>query len=134
MTGLKFELDIDAEIQKLGLSPAKPANSANQSEGVSNFSKISNLPDSKVKNSHLSVEEATELFKERGWIQIWAGYLNQHIYLVRDEEVKVPDPALSKYTQGEVEALKDLTIEEIQTLHEAKVIFKGIISDKKPIF
>ena len=42
MTGLKFELDIDAEIQKLGLPPAKPANSANRSEGVSNFSKISN--------------------------------------------------------------------------------------------
>ena len=32
MTGLKFELDIDAEIQKLGLTTAKPANSANQDE------------------------------------------------------------------------------------------------------
>ena len=42
MTGLKFELDIDAEIEKLGLSLAKPANSANQSKGVSNFSNISN--------------------------------------------------------------------------------------------
>ena len=30
MTLLKFDLDIDAEIQKLGLPPAKPANSANQ--------------------------------------------------------------------------------------------------------
>ena len=58
--------------------------------------------------------------------------LNQHIYLVRDEEVKVPDPALSKYTQAEIEALKDLSIEEIQTLHEAKIIFKGIINDKNP--
>ena len=80
----------------------------------------------------VSINKATRLLRERGWIQIWAGYLNQHIYLVRDEKVKVPDPALSKYTQGEVEALKDLTIEEIQTLHEAKIIFKGIISDKKP--
>ena len=44
MTGLKFEIDIDAEIEKLGLTPAKPANSANQGEGVSNFSKISNPP------------------------------------------------------------------------------------------
>ena len=132
MTGLKFELDIDAEIEKLGLTPAKPANSANRSEGVSNFSKISNLPDLKIKNSHLSVEETSKLFKKRGWIQIWAGYLNQHIYLVRDEEVKVPNPTLSKYTQGEIEALKDLSIDEIQTMHEAKVIFKGIINDKNP--
>jgi hypothetical protein len=30
MTGLKFELDIDAAIQKMGLPPAKLANSANQ--------------------------------------------------------------------------------------------------------
>ena len=79
-----------------------------------------------------SIDEVTKLFKERGWIQIWAGYLNQHIYLVRDEEVKVPDPALSKYTQAEIEALKDLSMEEIQTLHEAKIIFKGIINDKNP--
>ncbi len=30
MTLLKFDLDIDAAIQKLGLLVAKPANSANQ--------------------------------------------------------------------------------------------------------
>ena len=48
--GLKFELDIDAEIQKLGLTPAKVANLANRDERVSNFSKISNLPDLKIKN------------------------------------------------------------------------------------
>ena len=124
MTGLKFELDIDAEIQKLGLSPAKPANSANQSKGVSNFS---NLPDLKIKNSHLSVENATELFKERGWIQIYSGYLKQSIVLVRDEKVKVSDPSIPKYTQAEIQSLKDLTLDELKTLHEAKVLFKGKI-------
>ena len=127
MTGLKFELDIDAEIQKLGLTPAKPANSANQSKGVSNFSKISNLPDLKIKNSHLSVENATELFKERGWIQIYSGYLKQSIVLVRDEKVKVSDPSIPKYTQAEIQSLKDLTLDELKTLHEAKVLFKGKI-------
>ena len=127
MTGLKFELDIDAEIQKLGLSPAKPANSANQGEEVSNFSKISNLPDLKIKNSHLSVENATELFKERGWIQIYSGYLKQSIVLVRDEKVKVSDPSIPKYTQAEIQSLKDLTLDELKTLHEAKVLFKGKI-------
>mgnify|MGYP000504110539 FL=1 len=127
MTGLKFELDIDAEIQKLGLSLAKPANSANQGEEVSNFSKISNLPDLKIKNSHLSVENATELFKERGWIQIYSGYLKQSIVLVRDEKVKVSDPSIPKYTQAEIQSLKDLTLDELKTLHEAKVLFKGKI-------
>ena len=124
MTGLKFELDIDAEIQKLGLTPAKPANSANQGEEVSNFS---NLPDLKIKNSHLSVENATELFKERGWIQIYSGYLKQSIVLVRDEKVKVSDPSIPKYTQAEIQSLKDLTLDELKTLHEAKVLFKGKI-------
>ena len=124
MTGLKFELDIDAEIQKLGLTPAKPANSANQGEEVS---KISNLPDLKIKNSHLSVENATELFKERGWIRIYSGYLKQSIVLVRDEKVKVSDPSIPKYTQAEIQSLKDLTLDELKTLHEAKVLFKGKI-------
>ena len=127
MTGLKFELDIDVEIEKLGLSLAKPANSANQGEEVSNFSKISNLPDLKIKNSHLSVENATELFKERGWIQIYSGYLKQSIVLVRDEKVKVSDPSIPKYTQAEIQSLKDLTLDELKTLHEAKVLFKGKI-------
>ena len=127
MTGLKFELDIDAEIQKLGLSLAKPANSANQGEEVSNFSKISNLPDLKIKNSHLSVEEATKLFKERGWIQIYSTYLESTIYLVRDDAIRVPDSSIPKYTQAEMQSLKDLTLDELKTLHEAKVLFKGKI-------
>ena len=127
MRSLKFELDIDAEIQKLGLSPAKPANSANQSKGVSNFSKISNLPDLKIKNSHLSVEEATKLFKERGWIQIYSTYLESTIYLVRDDAIRVPDSSIPKYTQAEMQSLKDLTLDELKTLHEAKVLFKGKI-------
>ena len=111
----------------MGLSLAKPANSANQGEEVSNFSKISNLPDLKIKNSHLSVENATELFKERGWIQIYSGYLKQSIVLVRDEKVKVSDPSIPKYTQAEIQSLKDLTLDELKTLHEAKVLFKGKI-------
>ena len=131
MTGLKFELDIDAEIRKLGLAPAKVANPANQGEGVSNFSNISNLPDLKIKNSHLSVEEATELFKERGWIQIWAGYLNQHIYFVRDGEVKVPDSTIPRYTQSEVNDLHGLNIDELNIMHEAKNVFGGVISEGK---
>ena len=94
---------------------------------ISNFSKISNLPDLKIKNSHLSVENATELFKERGWIQIYSTYLESNIYLVRDDAIRVPDPSIPKYTQAEIQSLKDLTLDELKTLHEAKVLFKGKI-------
>ena len=128
MTGLKFELDIDAEIQKLGLPLAKVANSANQGEGVSDFSKISNPPNLKIKSSHLSVEDDNKLFKERGWIQIWAGYLNNHIYLVRDEKVKTPDTGILRYAQSELDDLRDLSLEERRVMHEAKNVFGGVIS------
>jgi len=71
--------------------------------------------------------EATKLYRKRGWVQIFSGHLNQSIYLVRNKWVIVPDPALSKYTQDEIESLKGLSWEEAQTLHKAKVIFKGEI-------
>jgi hypothetical protein len=133
MMGLKFELDIDAEIQKLGLTPAKVANLANRDERVSNFSKISNLPDLKIKNSHISVEEATKLFKKRGWIQIWAEYLNQHIYLVRNDKVKTPDTGILRYAQSELSDLRGLSVDELKIMHEAKKAFGGVIlNHKKP--
>ena len=130
MTGLKFELDIDAEIQKLGLPPAKVANPANLDLGISNFSKIDN---SRTLIPHKpdrckSIKEAAELFRKRGWIQIWSGYLKEHIYLVRGEKVKVPDKTVSKYTQIEIEALVNLSFEEMQTLHEAKCLLQGTIN------
>mgnify|MGYP004006795729 CR=1 FL=1 len=74
-----------------------------------------------------SIQEATRLYRKRGWVQIFSGHLNQSIYLVRNKWVIVPDPALSKYTQDEIESLKGLSWEEAQTLHKAKVIFKGEI-------
>jgi hypothetical protein len=71
--------------------------------------------------------EATKLYQKRGWVQIFSGHLNQSIYLVRNKWVIVPDPTLSKYTQDEIESLKGLSWEEAQTLHKAKVLFKGEI-------
>ena len=73
------------------------------------------------------IEEAAELFKKRGWIQIFSTYLNQSIYLTKNNRVKVPDSAIPKYTQSEVDGLKNLTLDELRTLHEAKVLFKGTI-------
>ena len=73
------------------------------------------------------MEEATRLFQKRGWVQIWSGYLNQSIYLVKNKSIKIPDPSIPRYTKEETEALRGLTLDELKTLHEAKVIFKGEI-------
>jgi hypothetical protein len=78
-------------------------------------------------NRGKSIEEATKLFKNRGWVQIYSGHLKQSIILVRDEKVKPLYPTLPKYTQAEIQSLKDLTLDELKTLHEAKVLFEGTI-------
>ena len=128
MTALNFIAEIDAEIQKLGLPPANPANPANRAK-ISNFSKISNpyndLSHSPDRSIH--IEEATRLYQKRGWVQIFSGYLNQSIYLVKNKSTRVPDPSIIKYSQEEIESLNGLTLDEIKTLHEAKMIFKGEI-------
>jgi hypothetical protein len=79
------------------------------------------------KTNPIHLEEAIHLYKSRGWIQIFSGYLNQSIYLMKNKWVKVPDATLLKYTRKEIEVLNGLSWEEIQTLHEAKVLFKGEI-------
>ena len=75
----------------------------------------------------IHIEEATRLYQKRGWIQIFSGYLNQSIYLVKNKSTKIPDPSIPRYTKEETEALRGLTLDELKTLHEAKVIFKGEI-------
>ena len=75
----------------------------------------------------IHITEATRLYQKRGWVQIFSGYLNQSIYLVRNKSVSVPDPSIPRYTKEETEALRGLTLDELKTLHEAKVIFKGEI-------
>ena len=126
MTLLKFDLDIDAEIQKLGLPIANPANPANRLGSqikISNpYNELSLIPDRSI-----HIEEATHLYQKRGWIQIFSGYLNQSVYLVKNKSTGVPDPPIPKYTKEETEALRGLTLDELKTLHEAKMIFKGEI-------
>ncbi len=109
--------------------PAIPANIANLDENVSEISDFSNplqSPDSKS-GREKSMAEAVALLKKRGWVQVFSSYLNQSIYLTRNKWIKVPDSALPKYTRNEIAALNGLDWEEIQTLHEAKILFKGEI-------
>ena len=74
MTALKFDLDTDAEIQKLGLPIANPANPANREENrakISNFSKISN-PHNDLSHSpdrSIHITEATRLYQKRDWMK-----------------------------------------------------------------
>ena len=75
----------------------------------------------------IHIEEATRLYQKRGWIQIFSGYLNQSIYLVKNKATRVPDPSFPRYTKEETEALRGLTLDELKTLHKAKVIFNGEI-------
>lgn len=71
--------------------------------------------------------EAVRLYREQGWIQIYSTHLGTRLYIVRDDQVKVPSSAIPKYTQNELEALKGLDLDELRTLHEAKMIFTGKI-------
>ena len=75
----------------------------------------------------IHITEATRLYQKQGWIQIFSGYLNQSVYFVKNKSTRVPDPSIPKYTKEETEALRGLTLDELKTLHEAKVIFKGEI-------
>ena len=129
MTALKFDLDIDAEIQKLGLPIANPANPANPANRLGSQIKIGNPYNelSLIPDRSIHIEEATHLYQKRGWIQIFSGYLNQSIYLVKNKSTREPDPSIIKYSQEEIESLNGLTLDEIKTLHEATVIFKGEI-------
>ena len=74
-----------------------------------------------------SFHEATKFYRKRGWVQIFSGPMNQSIYLVKNVRIQVPDSSIPRYTQKEIEGLKNLTLDELKTLHEAKVLFRGTI-------
>tara|TARA_B100000686_G_C16166584_1_gene654240 strand:- start:79 stop:459 length:381 start_codon:yes stop_codon:yes gene_type:complete len=85
--------------------------------------------DSENEVKAVQTEEAARLLRSRGWVQIRSTYLDQDIYLVKHEAVKVPDPSLPRYTQSETAALKGLNREELLTLCDVKEIFNGTISE-----
>jgi hypothetical protein len=78
-----------------------------------------------------SIQESQKLFKERGWIQIYSTYLQENFYLVRSERIKTPEPHYPRYTRKEIEAIGNMSIDELKTLHNAKQIFSGLITKGK---
>jgi hypothetical protein len=91
------------------------------------FGKLADPYSSAKLPNRIHLEEAVSLYQKRGWVQIFSGYLKQNIYLVKNKATRVPDPSIPRYTKEEAEALRGLTLDELKTLHEAKVIFKGEI-------
>jgi hypothetical protein len=79
----------------------------------------------------IHINKAIRLFREKGWVKIFSGYLNCSIYLTRNKFIKVPDTAIPRYTQAELDVLKGLNLDELKTLHEAKVLFGGTIHEKE---
>ena len=77
----------------------------------------------------LDIGQAVEDYKRDGFIKIFSVYLMQAIYLARDEKAAsvVPDKTLPIYIESELAALRDLNLDELRTLHEAKIIFDGVI-------
>lgn len=77
--------------------------------------------------------KATELYKARGWIEIYSTLLDTNIYLARDDKVKTPDTGILRYAQSELDDLRGLSVDELKMMHEAKKAFGGVISNhKKP--
>ena len=80
----------------------------------------------------IEMMDAVKLYKQRGWIQILSNRLKKSIYLVRNENVIVPNPDIPRYTQDEVLYMDGATADGLVTIHEAKVLFGGsIIKPKK---
>lgn len=82
-----------------------------------------------IESRFLQILEAVTLYKMQGWIRIHSSYLAKDIYLKKNKWTKVPNRELAVYTENEIKALKDLSKEELMTLHDAKVIFQGTISN-----
>ena len=123
MTGLKFELDIDAEIQKLGLPPAKPANSANPCSTL-----IFDIPSrySILIESQINIApgdlELQFIIHERSAIMEFDGGMDRNTATDRAFE-RVIGPLESK----EIVSVENLPLTQIRTLCEAKSVFGGNI-------
>jgi hypothetical protein len=125
MTGLKFELDIDAEIQKLGLPPAKVANPANP-DGDSNKQLNDSEPYTSLINSPANIDpEDIELrfeIEERAAIMEIDGGLPR-----KEAERMAFERVIGLLGNNEFESLSDCSLSQIKLLVKAKSIFNGAI-------
>jgi len=117
-----FHISIPSDfVDFVDISPGSTEESQ-QSQQSQLKENLENKPDGPA-----GLQEAIELYRKQGWVKIFSTYLKTELYLIRDKSVKVPDLTIPKYTQAEVDALGDLNLDELRTMHQAKVIFKGTI-------
>ena len=129
----KFKIDPKTPATPATFQPkcSESSNCSNPLEMDSGISGVSEDNFSQTSDRGKSIQEATRLYRKRGWIQVYSTYLKANIYLVRNKAIHVPDPSILRYAESEIDALRDLSLEELKTLHEAKIIFKGVINERR---
>jgi hypothetical protein len=80
---------------------------------------------------NIATLDNSRAYKLRGYIKIFSEKLQSEVYLIQNNNVKTPDPNLAAYTETEVKAIKGLSQSELMTMHDAKCIFPGVISNEK---
>jgi hypothetical protein len=121
VTGLKFELDIDAEIAKLGLPPAKVANPANLDAQFSESGLYSNLINSPANIESEDIELRFEIEERAAIIEVDDGLPRE------DAERMAFERVIGLLGNNEIESVSDLPLSLIKLLVEAKSIFNGEI-------
>ena len=125
MTSLKFELDIDAEIQKLGLPPAKvakPANPCNEkNELFSESRRYTKLINSIANIDPEDIELKFEI-EERMAIMEIDGRLPKE-----EAERMAFERVIGLLGNNEFESLSDCSLSQIKLLVKARSFFNGTI-------
>ena len=121
MTGLKFELDIDAEIRKLGLPPANVANSANPDVQFSESGRYTGLINSPANIEPEDIELRFEIEERAAIMEIDGGLPRKEAERMAFERV------IGLLGNYEVETTSDCSLSQIKLLVEAKSIFNGAI-------
>lgn len=125
MTSLKFELDIDVEIQKLGLLPAKVAKAANpfgeKNELFSESRRYTKLINS-IANIDAEDMELKFEIEERMAIMEIDGRLPKE-----EAERMAFERVVGLLGNNELELLNDRSLSQIKLLVESRSIFNGAI-------
>ena len=125
MTALKFELDIDAEIQKLGLLPAKVAKPANpfgeKNELFSESGRYTKLINSLANIDPEDMELKFEVEERMAIMEIDGGLPKEEAERMAFERV------IGFLGKNEFELLSNRSLSQIKLIVEARSIFNGTI-------
>ena len=77
----------------------------------------------------LQVKQATQDYRQDGYIKIFSTVLDKAVYLAQNERVAkcVPDQDIAVFLESDLEAVKNLGKEETKVLLEARILFGGPI-------